>query len=380
HKPLRRKVIRFRAEITALSAILISAGFALYAGFSFESPNKQNRAQPQAAALLASSALEYDSPLPRGDAGYPGQSGGSQLPQSEYFSSWTKEDPHTRFFHFSSSLSDSLGVIQDSGSNSQVLRIQNGKPVTGNKSASGDVIMQNFQPFGLAASSYLLDEPALLKHFRPDEIKALYIINDVVGNDRALQNIRGWRALTKLNIQSANGFTDGCLPYIDQIPSLTALTLSDTRVTAPAIASMKRLLQFQSLNFQHVKKLAPVFDELAKSKALQQLYLRRTGVEDSDLEKIGRLSNLRVLDISENEGFSSKGFAHLAQLPHLEELYADRSGISDDCIQYLSSMKKLKVLTVSNDKLSSQGRIRAIQALPKGCKVFDNYATNMDVH
>ncbi len=100
--------------------------------------------------------------------------------------------------------------------------------------------------------------------------------------------------LAAILVESCKTFDDKCLAIIAaQWPTLTSLTVSDTRITSKGIQSIGKLNQLTSL-------------------AMSML-----PITDADMEPIFHLSKLEKLNVSLNRNLTDKTMARLAEMPAL---------------------------------------------------------------
>lgn len=163
-----------------------------------------------------------------------------------------------------------------------------------------------------------------------------YFSSDPQGNITALYGVGG--DLAKV---------DGILA---QLPHLTELGFRDAKVPASGLASLERLRKLRSVSFQSCS------------------------ISDEGLRSIGLAFGLKNLSISESEGFTSAGLAHLGELEELNGLIIRREGDPKEgppLAEGLKHLVKLKSLSglnltgqhVTDEGLASIGKLPALATL-----------------
>jgi Leucine-rich repeat (LRR) protein len=97
---------------------------------------------------------------------------------------------------------------------------------------------------------------------------------------------------------------------------------------------------------------------------MSDLSLCQTHLRDSDLEKIGTLKNLKMLDISSNTELTDKGLAALANLPKLKTLRASGCNFTSKCSATLKTLPALKDLKLGTHQFTFKEQHQLEQELP----------------
>lgn len=84
------------------------------------------------------------------------------------------------------------------------------------------------------------------------------------------------------------------------------------------------------------------------------LELRRSTVTDRGLERLSRLSKLRMLAL-EKANITDAGLACLAVLPALQDLNVRSCAITDDGIKHIKVLNNLKVVNLADTQVTIQG-------------------------
>lgn len=294
--------------------------------------------------------------------------------KSEYYSSWSPSDPATRLFHFPPGPENSLGMIVDVPPGVKFLTIKDGALVEATRHAHGDVIVKNFQPFGLAVSDLSQEEPDLMRKFRPDELKTIEQINSYYP-DQSLAYLSSLPSVESLNIRDSKNLTDNCFTYINELPNLKKLSVGQ-EINSAGILRLKRLRNLNTFRCKSMDDSTRVLSALAGSTAIEELGFRHGLLKDSDCRLIATMPNLKRLDISMNGLLSEKALEYLRTLSKLEFLYIQGSNLHSSCIPTLQKFPKLRSLTIGTTRWSAEERWQLGRALPR-CRLYIDYDTPM---
>jgi serine/threonine protein kinase len=223
----------------------------------------------------------------------------------------------------------------------------------GNKKvySTGDVVINNFQPFSLIVNEIGRANPNLLARFRPDEVSALIMTSllDDEFSDKTVAKCTKLTSIVRVKIEKSKDITDACLDYLNQLPNLTELSLSKTAVHGASVGKLRNL---QKLRFLDLSSLMPqtggdVLSALAGSTNIQTLNLRRCGrMDDKSVQSIKTLVNLKSLDLS-GTVITDSALAELMELKHLQELdVLDCPNITVKSFETLAKFPALKYLTI----------------------------------
>lgn len=118
------------------------------------------------------------------------------------------------------------------------------------------------------------------------------------------------------------------------------------------------MTELRYLELEHCVLSTESLEAIAQCPKLETLILANCGV--SNVEPLGALSSLRILDLSENSISAING---LVSLSGLEELYLGHNALSD--IPVLRGLKSLKILDLSYNALSYVGGVSACSGLER---------------
>ncbi len=172
---------------------------------------------------------------------------------------------------------------------------------------------------------------------------------------------------------SEKALTDKEIELLACIPELCSVYIGEQAITDDSLRHLARLPKLESLLLSE-NSIGPAgLEHLLAIKNLRELAIRKTAT-DAMLEVIGRMSNLRSLDIYNSQKVTDKGLRALGGLKKLEELnigYAksDGSGLA------VIPATKLKILDIKGLQLNDAGsralgRFTALQELDCGsCRI-----------
>jgi Ran GTPase-activating protein (RanGAP) involved in mRNA processing and transport len=98
--------------------------------------------------------------------------------------------------------------------------------------------------------------------------------------------------------------------------------------------------------------------------------MSRCGLRDSDIEKIGLMSELHELVVGSN-AVSAEGIKKLAGLHKLQVLRLSDNPIGPDAIYTLGQFKNLSELSIETSSWTEKDRERLRHALPSKCTLHD---------
>ncbi len=174
--------------------------------------------------------------------------------------------------------------------------------------------------------------------------------------------------LQQVHIARCLGITDGALERLGKFTRLKALSLRDTMVTGTGLEHLAKCPQLQSLNLSQSFLQEGCLDGLKQCGNLRRLELGQTPTSDTGVGIIARILHLRHLDLHECP-ITTEALRHLAQQRELEQLVLRGcSTIGDEAIESLGRLRNLRKLDVRQTSISAAGRDRLQRALPQ-CEV-----------
>ena len=194
--------------------------------------------------------------------------------------------------------------------------------------------------------------------------------------------VDGWWArpadVEKLELASA---TDDDLAYIERLPNLILLDLSNAGITDEGIVHLQRLTNLQYLELAGTRITDSALSRLKGLPNLRELGLRNTSITDKGLAQLGRLlPNLEFLILTQtavtDSGLaelsamtklncpglrdtliSDSGLAHLKSLPELRTIHLDGTRITDTGVALLMEFKALSFVTLGHTGITDDGLI-----------------------
>ncbi|MBL8851892.1 MAG: hypothetical protein JNG89_19625 [Planctomycetaceae bacterium] len=247
------------------------------------------------------------------------------------------------------------------------------------------------------------------------KLKVLDLRGSKVSN-AGLEKLREHPALVDIKLR-ASSIDDEALPILASIKQLRSIEAEDTTIVGTELGQLATLTDLQKLNLWRsyvdessfaplsvLTKLrdlrlrgtavrATVLNTLAASKdsliyldliecpinddelaaiepfqRLETLEIWQTNLGDAGLAHIGKLANLKSLDISICPNVTSAGMTALVPLSKLETLNLSQTGIDDAALDTLSTMSQLKSLDVRLTSVTDAG-VAKFQAAVPNCKV-----------
>ena len=167
---------------------------------------------------------------------------------------------------------------------------------------------------------------------------------------------------------------------IGDLPKLTWLTLSNTKLNPIDVGNLRNLRHLKVLRLNKFKSVTPILKELSDNNAhLVRLALESCHVSQDDFRLISKLQKLQALDLHsnfDNKYFNSNQERHrvidcLGKLSHLEVLMIDGELLNEDDAIWFRQCKKLRILYVTRKLLKTSELAQLKKALPQ-CQVYDS--------
>jgi beta-lactamase regulating signal transducer with metallopeptidase domain/Leucine-rich repeat (LRR) protein len=182
-----------------------------------------------------------------------------------------------------------------------------------------------------------VDDMSLAVVCRLNDLRQLTLRGPAKLTDAGLAPLEGLTRLVKLELPP-QGLTDAGLAHLAPLTTIEELNLSGGKITGSGLAALKRWKALKSLTLSESSFNDEGCRFLPQFVSLQTLGLDSTQITDGGLEAIGKLSNLRRLEIQNDTGVTDVGLAHLGQLKDLEWLYAMGTGISPQGVAALQNV------------------------------------------
>jgi len=203
----------------------------------------------------------------------------------------------------------------------------------------------------------------ILARFRPDELYKILLRENENVDDNVMKSLARLTGLIELDLSGDTNVTDDGLAAISKLPKLVNLAVSGASVTGAGLANMHNLGQLAFLEADGLQDGRKVVPALARSKRIRDLYLRKDGLTDQDLEALGRVPSLEKLNVAVNRQITDLGISKLENIRQLKELNVVETGITPNCIQYLKRLPSGAWLWISTRGWTQEQRHQLNAAL-----------------
>lgn len=156
----------------------------------------------------------------------------------------------------------------------------------------------------------------------------------------------------------------GSLSGLAAAPKLAELWLEDAGVDDVEMESIGRMKALKKLNLQRNKITDAGASDLVGLTELKDLSISRTQLSDDSLAVIGKLKNLEQLGIEECK-LSGSGFKHLATCTKLRDIWFGGNPITDEHLPDLARLTSLEALFLPDTKTTEAGAVALKKLLPK---------------
>jgi Leucine-rich repeat (LRR) protein len=196
-----------------------------------------------------------------------------------------------------------------------------------------------------------------LVHFRslPDVTElGLY---EVPLTDKGIQHLSGLQKLQRLKLGNSK-FTDAGLKIIGQLKNLEVFELGECEnVTGAGLMHLKELTKMRELSLFYVE---PGPGDLAFANDMLNLEAfhfvsNDDAPNESDLQVLGRLTKLSVLNLSGAGLLNNNTISHLSNLKSLTDLNLDYTSISDRAMQTVKEFTRLERLHLRGTRVDDLG-------------------------
>jgi len=217
--------------------------------------------------------------------------------------------------------------------------------------ARGNVSLPINQLVIFRPAAIYLDSPLLLQRFRPEELYGLHLIDEVRTSIDVLKILPVFKNLH--NLQVAIDVDDRALPYIDQLPQLQVLDVSNTHITGDGISRLKQLPNLYYLDCSAIDHLEPLMKMLPTTR-LQSFTCESAHLKEEDLKMIGQVKTLVELNLRGNEGIDDKALLQIRNLKEMKTLSLGICPITAKSIPVLTGFKKLERLQLSKSSFNEK--------------------------
>jgi hypothetical protein len=159
--------------------------------------------------------------------------------------------------------------------------------------------------------------------------------------------------------------TDAVLASLKKSPSLGAIDIYDaTRCTDKGFAALKDLPNLRKLTLGKSEMTPARVNAIAQYKELRVLYLSGSGLTDTELVSLKKLTFLEALDISDNPQVTDRGMASVKTLERLQVLYLAKTSITDKGLFELKVLDGLRSLYVGGTKVTADAAEKFADEMP----------------
>jgi hypothetical protein len=211
----------------------------------------------------------------------------------------------------------------------------------------------------LVTNYTVVDNPSLLASLPADLMVGL-VFDRLPIDDDTLKYVEPMRSLEALDFRSSD-VSDAGLKIVGKLSKLRELTAARCNITGPGLWELAKLPKLGILNL--TKNPVSDWSAIANLVHLQALEARRTGLRDSDLVNVGRLSGLVNLVVSDNH-VTAKGIASLYGLKKLEVLRVSQTDVTPKDVSAFKPFKSLKLLEVGGKGFNSTAQALWRKELP----------------
>jgi len=240
---------------------------------------------------------------------------------------------------------------------------------TGYKQVDGPITGPPQKRLFFKAGELFFRRPEFFGGFRPDDLKGLAFRRDLLWNSQHFAQIARLQSLQDISLSSLL-LKASDLKYVEPLPRLIHLAVSDTGLEGKDLAKLSCLDWLMTLEANEVNNITPVIDKLQSNRVLDHLSVKQCGLTDSDMKKIGRIRSLRSLCIDGNL-VTVVGVRSIAGLYLLDTLRMGNQNLGPEIIEVLPNLKHLAHLRVQTADWSQADRDRLRRALPQSCQIED---------
>ena len=149
--------------------------------------------------------------------------------------------------------------------------------------------------------------------------------------------------------------TDSDMPQLVQMPGLTSLDLSGTRISDRGLRALRTARDITSLNLAFAELITDEGTSALRGwKKLRRLSLRGTRITDNTLEAVSMIPTLEALDVGYAQ-LTDAGLDHLTSLTGLREISLGGNKLTDAGLQFLRRMPQVTLLDVSGSQRTDSG-------------------------
>ena len=168
--------------------------------------------------------------------------------------------------------------------------------------------------------------------------------------------------VTELECYDIKSINDDTVKKIYKLIHLDRLSLRQTNVTGAGLEGIGRLKNLRALDLWSADIRDDELKHLTALESLRAVVLQSTGITDSGLETLGAIKRLERLKIGSNP-ITDQGIPHLLKMPFLVHVGLDHTQVSENGLRMLSESKSLKTVFVGKRSDWKEGAIDRLQKL-----------------
>ena len=163
-----------------------------------------------------------------------------------------------------------------------------------------------------------------------------------------LSAITELKELKEINLYGATKVDDECVALLAQLPKLAKARLRETSIRGEAAEAFAEMKAMVDLDLSESPVQNSLMDVLAKLPNLKKLNLWNTQVTDEGIAKLEPLTGLTSLNLQGlGLDLTDAALDSISKMSNLESLVLAETDVSDDGMKKLYSLKKLKSLKIA---------------------------------
>lgn len=200
-------------------------------------------------------------------------------------------------------------------------------------------------------SPIVTENPELMKKFRPDDFVGIEINDPVTSNYSVLKILPQFQNLKHLRIEM--GIDNSYLKYIDQLPNLISLNVSNSGITGDALVKLKCFSKLHAIACSDIQGKEAIISALPKA-TLDSFSMESADLSIKDTERLVQCQNLSTLGLAGNPRIDNQAIAVFRGHPNL--VYVDLRGtsVTPASLPIFETLPNLRAVQFSNDKFSTK--------------------------
>jgi serine/threonine protein kinase len=238
-------------------------------------------------------------------------------------------------------------------------------PTISRVKAQGGISVPAHNRLVLTAYDALSDKPNLFDGFGANDLDGLSLDNECSWQDRHIKCISHMTGLVFLDVNDSEA-TDNCINDLNKLSNLKTLLIKNSHLSGEALASLEILPKLVILDASGDHTIRGALKKLRDSQAIKRLYVHDCDLTDSDMQLIATMSNLEILNLSNNPKLTDLGVEAISRLKTLHDLNIRGTNVCAACIPALAKMQSLdqKKLQIDAQKWSKSDQQFIKDALP----------------